>query len=167
MSPLLRKLVFENLTVPELSCLIAINVGDEMPKEFHTLHMDISSLGAPASSGNLSARQALQSGRCAGDVYFLGKRAGAPFPERIGVGRARTVDVQLPYVGISKYHAYFTADAIVDAGSKNGTWVDGRRLTPSEPAPVTDFSEIVLGQTRFGFMTPAGMRKLVAELRTK
>src|SRR5262245_12463288 len=38
----------------------------------------------------------------------LNKRPGAPFPERVTVGRTRNMDVCLPLAQVSKFHAYFT-----------------------------------------------------------
>ena len=60
-------------------------------------------------------------------VFEIRKRPGGAFPHLIGVGRARNVDVVLPFQRISKYHAYVTGKAgrffIADAGSANGTEV--------------------------------------------
>src|SRR5436190_17857129 len=62
-------------------------------------------------------------------------------PEPITVGRAPGSDVLIPDESISKAHARFHRTAsglgLVDAGSKNGTWVHEDRLVPEQdPVPV-------------------------------
>jgi hypothetical protein len=66
-------------------------------------------------------------------VAAISKRPGNPFPDRISVGRATNCDVviRLPYV--SKLHAHFLVQEdgslkLVDAGSSQGTAVNGRKL---------------------------------------
>jgi hypothetical protein len=56
------------------------------------------------------------------------------FPSMITVGRTANNDVVLDDSSISKFHAYFRGKGdsleLVDAGSKNGTWVGEERLEP-------------------------------------
>jgi hypothetical protein len=81
------------------------------------------------------------------------KRAGAnDFANMITVGRATNNDIALEVSSISKFHAYFTKDAregrwfLHDAGSSNGTWLDGERLAGSHAkAPLRDGASIQLG----------------------
>jgi hypothetical protein len=62
------------------------------------------------------------------------------FPDMVTVGRTANNDVVLPDISISKFHAFFRLSGrerahLVDAGSKNGTWLNGVRLPPrGEPA---------------------------------
>jgi hypothetical protein len=61
------------------------------------------------------------------------------FASTILVGRAASSDVLIEHPSISKLHARITRTnsglyAITDAGSKNGTWVAGRRVTSTEVA---------------------------------
>ncbi len=97
-------------------------------------------------------------------TYLVRKRSQGAFPDRIGIGRSGSVDVSIKIDGISKYHAYITKTdsgyALVDASSKNGTWASGVRVT-SKPHELVDWTEILLGATRFMFLSPKGMRKLV------
>lgn len=64
-------------------------------------------------------------------------------PGPISVGRNTANDVVVPDLSISKVHAYFRPVGPVgsdgqlelsDAGSRNGTWVGKRQLTPKTPA---------------------------------
>ena len=66
----------------------------------------------------------------------LKKREGGPFPDRIGIGRARNCDVVLRFPSVSKLHAQFRTGAVlhlVDVGSVNGTVVNGTALVPRLP----------------------------------
>ncbi len=92
-------------------------------------------------------------------VIPVRKRPGGQFQDRVGVGRTRAVDVTLPHKSISKYHAYFVRDeqarwTVVDAGSRNGTWVDDVRLKPKASASIRNRSCIRFGLIRVEFLEP-------------
>jgi hypothetical protein len=60
------------------------------------------------------------------------------FPSMITVGRTANNDVVIPDVTVSKFHAYFRAAGnqrfeLCDAGSRNGTFVQGRPLVKRGP----------------------------------
>jgi hypothetical protein len=64
------------------------------------------------------------------------------FEGRIGVGRATDKDIVLRHASVSKFHAWFEIEApdslfLTDAGSTNGTFVNGARLKPNVRAPIT------------------------------
>jgi len=76
------------------------------------------------------------------------------FPNMITLGRTANNDLVVPDVSISKFHAFFRdlgaargpRFELIDAGSKNGTWVAGVALSPR-----TDAFAIKLGdRLRFG-----------------
>lgn len=101
-------------------------------------------------------------------VYFIRKRAGGAFQDRVGVGRAPNVDVSIALPRLSKYHAYFVLPeepggeiTIADAGSKNGTWVDGKKVEPKEAVTVTDGCTVRLGPYYLTFHTAEGLLELV------
>jgi hypothetical protein len=105
-------------------------------------------------------------GRKLGAVILILKKEGAPFPDQIGVGRAANTDVCLALNTISKYHAFFCADAkgkysVTDAGSKNGSWKDGVRLAPRQPAALVDGSRLRLGAHKFLFYSYPGFLRLL------
>jgi hypothetical protein len=60
------------------------------------------------------------------------KKMQTTFPAMITVGRTANNDIVLADVTISKLHAFFQTTngqlELCDAGSRNGTFVDGRRL---------------------------------------
>jgi hypothetical protein len=85
-------------------------------------------------------------------VASLRKRSGADsaFANRISVGRAPNKDLVLRHGSISKFHAYFQVDEqdcyyVADAGSKNGTLLNGSRLLAREPTPVQNGDFVVFG----------------------
>src|SRR5581483_607894 len=83
-------------------------------------------------------------------VFPLRKQATNAFAMMVTVGRAANNDIVLPYDGISKFHAYFSnlggGWVLVDAKSTNGTFLEGRRLSPDTKEkldttrPVTELS---------------------------
>ncbi len=65
-------------------------------------------------------------------LFELKKRGKNPFADMVTVGRAANNDVVIPSPCVSKFHAFFRARpggwVIVDAGSSNGTHLDGTLL---------------------------------------
>jgi hypothetical protein len=81
-------------------------------------------------------------------VWALRKRSDL-FANMITVGRTGNNDVHLPDFTISKFHAYFHVDGpvrIVDAGSHNGTRVNGARIMTKMPVEVGPGAQIELGR---------------------
>lgn len=81
----------------------------------------------------------------------IAKRAGdAAYMDRVSLGRARNKDIVLRDPSVSKFHAWFEvaedgAVTIADAGSKNGTRVNGESLVARQPR------QLALGdKLRFG-----------------
>jgi pSer/pThr/pTyr-binding forkhead associated (FHA) protein len=102
----------------------------------------------------------------AGAVFAVAKRPGGPFPDRIGVGRARTADISLRLGSVSKYHAYFTHDEkgrwlIWDARSRNGTRVGERRIEPGDGVELSNGTQLTFGDEAFLFFSDVGFRKLL------
>lgn len=80
----------------------------------------------------------------AGNVYTL--RPGVNT-----VGRLNA-DVLLSDPSVSRSHARITVQngtvTVEDVGSTNGTFVNGQRLTPQVPVPLTDGAEVTFGGTK-------------------
>jgi pSer/pThr/pTyr-binding forkhead associated (FHA) protein len=91
------------------------------------------------------------------------------FVDKIVVGRGRSCDVVVPDPSISKQHAYLArtdGGAVVqDAGSRNGTFVNGRRLAAGERAGLGDGDILQLGPgVSLCFVMGSTLRLLVETL---
>jgi hypothetical protein len=83
------------------------------------------------------------------------------FPSMITVGRTDNNDIALPDVTISRFHAFFRGTGsrleLGDAGSRNGTWLAGKKLLPKGPAVPVPFGEVVrFGNLTFIILDPEG-----------
>jgi hypothetical protein len=62
------------------------------------------------------------------------------FPSMITIGRTNNNDVVISDVQVSKFHAYFKSEngalLLEEAGSSNGTWVDGKQLHKGSPVTI-------------------------------
>jgi len=90
--------------------------------------------------------------------------ADAAYLERLSVGRARNKDVVLRNPSVSKFHAWFEVDEIgafhvTDAGSKNGTRVNGRSLAPRERTQVDSGDSIQFGVIDTVLCSPRVLRR--------
>ncbi len=103
-------------------------------------------------------------------AVVIQKRTGSnDFANMITVGRATNNDIALEISSVSKFHAYFTRDArdgrwyLHDAGSSNGTWLDGERLAGSHAkAPLRDGSSVQLGpDARVRFFQASALLDLI------
>lgn len=105
-------------------------------------------------------------------VVWIRKRSEGVFSRLIGIGRTRNNDIVLPMAGVSKYHAYIQKDAetdtytIADAGSKNGTLVDGSMLSPRHPMELQDNTPVSFAGNGCRFrLTKAFLASLAASAR--
>lgn len=126
--------------------LVSVGGSSHVVNEFATAY----------AVGNVSS-----SVRAKGDaeVYFVRKRPGAAFAHQIGVGRAPNVDICVRRDRISKYHAFFShaedgVFMVADAGSKNGTAVNGQPLASRTPKPIQAGASVSFGGEVFVFYSP-------------
>jgi len=92
-------------------------------------------------------------------------RAGA---SRVTLGRGHACDLELPDGTLSQLHCVFQKGAdgwlLEDAGSTNGTWVDGARLARQQTVPLVDGTRIQAAQVLLTFHHSSGLwRRLEAE----
>ena len=82
-------------------------------------------------------------------VLEIVKGPKSAFAFGITIGRTDNNDVVVRDEQVSRFHAYFQTTpsglALVDAESKNGTWVDGARLVPKHPKLLQGNAQISLG----------------------
>lgn len=129
-------------------------------------HLDERLSLAPASAGRSGAPFPIGGSSV---VLLLAKDSTRPFPERVGVGRARGTDIWLPFDDVSKYHAFFTLErgvavSITDAGSTNGTFVGSERLPPRVARPLATGDIISFGRYAFLLASSQGFCRLLSEL---
>lgn len=101
-------------------------------------------------------------------VFPITKSADNPWAGRISVGRARNNDIALAHKSISKLHAHFITEAegdgdgdgelkLSDAGSRNGTKVNGDRLESGSAAGTKPGDEITFGAVSVKHMDAAAL----------
>lgn len=76
----------------------------------------------------------------------------------VSFGRAPQNGVILPFAAMSKHHGYFRQEGgrwlITDAGSKNGTFVDGARVANGAMVPIRDGGSLRFGDVTVKFWLP-------------
>jgi hypothetical protein len=95
-------------------------------------------------------------------VVPIVKRARSPYEGFVFVGRTTASDVVLDDSSISKSHAAFEREGAVwfvkDNRSRNGTWVDGRRLEPGPRVQIVGGAQITFGAIATYFLDGVRMR---------
>ncbi|MFP2931597.1 FHA domain-containing protein [Pyxidicoccus sp. 3LG] len=101
-------------------------------------------------------------------VFPLLKSRTNAFGRGITVGRTGNNDVVLDDGSVSRFHAWFGREEgqegflLTDAGSKNGSWVGGARLTPRKPVAVEDGARLRFGQVEVAFYTASSFVRMLA-----
>lgn len=84
-------------------------------------------------------------------VHLIEKSTRNPFSEMLTIGRATNNDIVIHDSEVSKFHAYFKRSGdglrLHDAGSTNGTKIDGRAIG-KEGAAISTHARITLSPTR-------------------
>lgn len=109
--------------------------------------MTPNSLAMASWSSDMHQRVAMLEDLCSGAHLHLSSR--------YLVGRSRSCHLCITKPSISGVHAEIVWDGsdwnLQDLGSRNGTFLDGRKLEPGEHAPLQRGSEIVFGVRRHRF----------------
>jgi hypothetical protein len=84
------------------------------------------------------------------EVRWIAKAEdSSPASDTISVGRSRACDVCFLHVSVSKLHAHFRVQdgalTVTDLGSRNGTRINGRLMTPNKPEPVNPHDRVQFG----------------------
>lgn len=92
-----------------------------------------------------------------------------PFSMGVTVGRTESNDLVFPDPSVSRFHAYLQQDAkggwkLVDAESRNGTWVGALKVAPSAATQIADGTRLRFGNVEVAFLQPAAF---LAYLRGK
>ena len=90
------------------------------------------------------------------------------FAMGVTIGRIDSNDVPLDDVSVSRFHAWLQTDArswtLCDAESKNGTFLDGKRLTPNQKLPVKDKAKLKFGEVEVIFLEVDALIAMMEEM---
>jgi len=130
-------------------CVLMGETGREDTPEFGTLG---------GGSLPVAGQQELQ-------VFPLIKRQANPFSMMITFGRAPNNDLHMELGQVSKFHGYFSRAGegwqLTDAGSTNGTFLNGTRLPHRTVTKIEPGSELMLGAVPAWFVDAAGLFDLL------
>jgi pSer/pThr/pTyr-binding forkhead associated (FHA) protein len=94
------------------------------------------------------------------EIYPLTKKPGASFPDRITIGRTSN-NIVFPDSSVSRFHAHVRRDGkewvVADAGSKNGTWLNGQPLAPRKERALASRATVRLGDVDLMFYVAADL----------
>ena len=89
------------------------------------------------------------------EMFPLVKKPGASFPDRITIGRTHNNDIAIVDHSVSRFHAYVRQAGggwiVADAGSKNGSWLQGRPLEARKEQPLPSRTVLRLGEVDLTF----------------
>jgi pSer/pThr/pTyr-binding forkhead associated (FHA) protein len=87
------------------------------------------------------------------------------FRSRVTLGRTANNDIVLDDASVSRFHAWLQAEgdswAVFDAGSRNGTSVNGSRLAPKKASPLANGSRVRVGSVELIFHSAQGFLELL------
>jgi len=88
------------------------------------------------------------------------------FQRRITVGRTANNDIVLDDTSVSRFHAYLQQDerqewTLTDAGSRNGSFVAGRRIAAKRPVPLSNGNVLRIGAVQLTFYSAQGFFDLL------
>ena len=99
-------------------------------------------------------------------IIPLAKKLGTPFVDLITLGRTDGNDIMLEDLSVSRFQAFFRRRHgrwfVCDAGSSNGTRVDGKKLEPRTEAEVVSRTPLRFGTVKFLFHTSDSLYDVLA-----
>lgn len=135
--------------------------ADDLAEGVATLTLDQDEADAALEDARPSEPALDLSGDTPFQVLPLGKKPGASFPDRITLGRTPNNDVEIADPSVSRLHAYVRQDrgawVVADAGSKNGSWLDQRRLEPRREVKLPSKSVLRIGDVDLTFYLAADL----------
>ena len=93
-----------------------------------------------------------------------------PMPEKILVGRGEDRDLAIDHSTVSKRHAFLIFDAdhqaykLGDAGSTNGTFLNGQAVESGEPVFLKDGNVVSFGDCDYLFFSPKGFVGILSRM---
>jgi hypothetical protein len=103
------------------------------------------------------------------EVFALAKKPGAPFADMITIGRTPNNDVVIRHITVSRFHSFFRQRdggwTVSDAGSKNGTYLEGRRLEARKERPVASGHRVRMGDIEATFYSASDLFNVLSGTR--
>lgn len=102
-------------------------------------------------------------------VLDLRKEKNNAFRRGITVGRTSNNDLVLEHPSVSRFHAWFAIDegtrrwAVHDAGSKNGTVVEGAKLVPRRACELEGRTRVRFGDVGVTYLPAQAFLRLLAQ----
>lgn len=142
---------------------------DPMRRSFTTLPpFSVADLEAAAAEQNLRDRT---QGRFLCKVEKTDKN---PFQNRISLGRAKNNDMVIEHPSVSKLHAHILIDdpetlrllaspllQIQDAGSRNGTLINGHPLSALKAVPLPPGARLLFGDVICDLLSAASLHRIM------
>jgi len=105
-----------------------------------------------------------------GHVLPVVRTASNPFSDKIAIGRTRNCDVRIDHPSISRLHALLQRASdggwsVVDAGSSNGTRLNGQQVEKGRPQRVNFGDIIAFGSVATQFVSPDTLFAALRNLR--
>ncbi len=98
-------------------------------------------------------------------VVVVEKTKANAFQRRITIGRTGNNDIVLDEASVSRFHAWLEQVGqewvVVDAGSRNGTTLAGRKLLAKVPTPLVNGQALRIGSMSLTYYTSTGFLDLL------
>ena len=132
--------------------------------------------GPWAPPGNVATQtmvmaKAVSPGKLGGEALAMALKLAGGQASLI-LGRGESVDLPINDATLSRSHLAFAPGlfgqwTVIDQGSRNGTWLDARKLTSSIPEPLRDGAQVQAGQVYLTFYEAAGLFARLYPLRQR
>jgi len=126
-------------------------------------------LGDPSRAGSDTLPPPPAGGEAPSLVVLPIRKASGLFADMITVGRTSNHDVVLRDVTVSKFHAFLKIeDSVVwltDAGSHNGTRVDGQACVPRRAVRAASGARVQFGGVELALSDPESAWELLRQIR--
>lgn len=104
-------------------------------------------------------------------AVVIEKSADNAFKQRITIGRTANNDIVLDDTSVSRFHAWIEQQnmdwVLVDAGSRNGSTVAGRKVAAKTPIVLTNGTPLRIGSLTLTYYTSQGFLDLLHRRATE
>ncbi len=100
-------------------------------------------------------------------IFEVKKQKDNAFRRGVTVGRTANNDLVFDDASVSRFHAWFQEEeqgwSVADAGSKNGTTLDGKKLSSKKPAAIVPGARVRFGSVEVVFLDGASFLRMIKE----